>query len=409
MIRHVVVGALASVVFCVCAGCELLPASGPESWNVTAGPSESTALPYALVPITSDVVNVLASNTPRIAGAFTDRRGPKEIRFGVGDIVGVTLFESGVGGLFFPTDGGVRPGNYLALPSQPVDTNGNISVPYAGAIRAAGRSPTEVQRAIVDALKGRALGPQAVVVPVEQRATSIALLGDVRSPGRFPVTTNGERLLEAIASAGGLSSPGYESWVVVEREGRKAIAPFGALVDEPENDIFVRPRDIVYVFREPQTFLAFGASGRQGQISFDAWRVSLSEAVGKASGLNDGLADPASVFLYRGETRHVAELLGVDVSKFGGPIIPIIYQLNLRDPSGYFLSSKFEMRNKDVIFVSNASSVESSKLMNYIRLIVATANDPITAANGAYALRAAVTGGPATTTIVTTTTSTTAP
>ncbi len=379
-----------------------MPASGPARRDVLTGSSGAVDVPYALVPVKRDVVNALGVNRPRIAGSFTDHRGPKEIRFGIGDIVGVTIFEKGVGGLFFPTEGGVRQGNYLSLPNQPVDSAGNISVPYAGAIRALGRSPTEVQRAIVAGLKELALGPQAVVTLVEQRATSIAVLGDVRASGRFPVVTNGERLLDAIASAGGLAGPGFESWVVLERDGRRAVAPFGALVDEPANDIFVRPRDIVYVFREPQTFLAFGASGRQGQIGFDAWRVSLSEAVAKASGLNDGLADPASVFLYRGETRAVAEQLGVDVSKFDGPIVPIIYQLNMRDPSGYFLASTFEMRNKDVIYVSNADSVESSKFLNYIRLIVATVNDPIVAANGAYALKAAINGTATSTTIVTT-------
>lgn len=72
----------------------------------------------------------------------------------------------------------------------------------------------------------------------------------------------------------------------------------------------------------------------------------------RAGGLNDNLADPAAVFLYRGETRAVAQLLGVDCSRFTGPIIPIIYNLNLRDPSGYFLASQFDMRNKDVISIS---------------------------------------------------------
>ena len=62
----------------------------------------------------------------------------------------------------------------------------------------------------------------------------------------------------------------------------------------------------------------------------------MAEAIAKVGGLTDGQADPASVFIYRGETREVAQLLGVDCSPFVGPIIPIIYNLNLRDPAGYF-------------------------------------------------------------------------
>jgi polysaccharide export outer membrane protein len=162
---------------------------------------------------------------------------------------------------------------------------------------------------------------------------------------------------------------------------------FGALVYEPTNNIFIHAYDVVYVYREPQTFLAFGASGAQGQFNFDAWRISLAEAVAKAGGLNDTLADPGSVFLYRGETREVAERLGADLSKHDGPIVPVIYIVNFKDPAGYFLATKFQMRNKDVIYISNAAAVETAKAMQYFRLVVATANDPIVAASNAVNLR----------------------
>ena len=173
---------------------------------------------------------------------------------------------------------------------------------------------------------------------------------------------------------------------MIEREGRRATAPFGALVYEPKNNIWVHPDDTIYLYREPQTFLAFGATGRQGQFNFEAWRVSLGEAVGKAGGLNDALAEPAAVFLYRGETREVAERLGVDCSRFPGPIIPIIYNLNLRNADGYALATKFELRNKDVLYIANATTVELTKAMQFFRLIVATVDDPIVAARNAHNL-----------------------
>ena len=102
--------------------------------------------------------------------------------------------------------------------------------------------------------------------------------------------------------------------------------------------------------------------------------------------MNDALAEPAGVFLYRGEIREVAERLGIDCSRFPGPIIPVIYNVNLRNPEGYFLATKFQMRNKDVIYVSNATSVEITKALNFFRLTVATVNDPLVAASNAYNL-----------------------
>src|SRR5262249_20465440 len=211
-------------------------------------------------------------------------------------------------------------------------------------------------------------------------------------------------ILDAIARAG-LKSPGHDLWVMLERQGRRETIPFGALVYEPVNNIYVRPQDTIFIYKEPQTFLAFGGTGSQAgtlsgnnpHVGFDAWRISLAEGIAKAGGLADTQADPASLFLYRGETREVAQLLGIDCTPYPGPIIPVIYNLNLRDPAGFFLATKFEMKNKDVIYVSNAISVDSSKFLTYLRLIIATAQDPVLFATNAYILRNTI--GAATSTV----------
>jgi polysaccharide export outer membrane protein len=363
-----------------------VPSSGPQSTDVRAGQKDAGGLPYAFVSVTPSVIDVLAENTPRLSTTFKDRRGPTEIRFGIGDIVSVTLFEAGAGGLFIPLEAGVRPGNFITLPSQSVDSNGNISIPYAGQIRAQGRTAVEVQTTIVNALKSRALEPQAIVSLVDQRASSISVLGDAVGSIRFPASASGERILDAITRAG-LRAPGSDLWVMLERDGRRETVPFGALIYESQNNIYVRPKDTIFIYREPQTFVAFGATGKQGQYPFDAWRVSLAEAAAKAGGLNDTQADPASVFIYRGETREVAAMLGVDPKPYSGPIVPIIYRVNLLDPAGFFLATKFEIRNKDVLYISNAATVDSSKLLTYLRLVMATAQDPIQAATNVYVLR----------------------
>jgi polysaccharide biosynthesis/export protein len=407
-----ILGAPASALFFagfVLAACGILPVSGPESWDIRAGQKDPRSLPYALVRVTPKVVDILSNYLPRLANAFVDRRPPQSIRFGIGDIVSVTIYEAAAGGLFIPAEAGVRPGNFITLPNQEVDSRGNISIPYAGNIQAKGRTQVEVQQSIVNALKDRAIEPQAVVSLIDQRTSLISVLGDVGAPSRFPANHAGEFVLDAITRAGGPKSQGYDEWVMLEREGRRALAPFGALVYEPPNNIYVHPYDTIYVYKEPQTFLAFGAvlagslSG-QSQISFDQWRLSLAEAIAKAGGMVDSSADAAAVFLYRGETREAAEQLGIDTSKFQGPIIPVVYNLNLRDPAGYFLATKFEMRNKDVLYVSNSVSVETAKVMNYFNLVVGTANDPITAALNVYALKSAVKGTSTATTILTTTT-----
>ncbi|CAH1669172.1 Sugar ABC transporter substrate-binding protein [Hyphomicrobiales bacterium] len=380
-----------------------MPSSGPAQRDVRAASQnpESTTLPYALVPLTPEIGRILAHNSPKFSSAFAKRTPPKAFRFGVGDIVSITVFEAAAGGLF-TSDSGVRAGNFVTVPNQAVDEQGDITVPYAGTVLAKGRTPSEIQRDIVERLKARALEPQVVVSLAQQNTSLISVLGDVRTAGRFPASPAGERILDIVARAGGPGNQGYDMWVSLERAGHRATVPFGALMYEPANNIYTLPNDVIYLYSQPQTFVAFGAVGNQGQFKFDAWRISLAEAVGKQGGLSDGQADPSSVFLYRGETREVARQLGVDVKRFEGPIIPIVYAVNLRDPSGYFLAQNFEMRNKDVIYTSNADSVEATKFLNFLRTIMATANDPIIYATNGYALRAAARGTSAGTTIVNT-------
>lgn len=380
-------------------GCSFFSSSGPSSESIQGHLSlDQNALPYSLVKVTPEIVRHLVANRPRFAKQFSSRPGPSEIRFGIGDLVSVTVFEASAGGLFIPIEAGVRPGNFVTLPNQTVDNAGNISVPYAPPIPARGRTPTEVQQSIIDALRNRAIEPQAIVALVEQRTSLISVLGDVNAPARFPANYAGERVLDAIARGGGPKSQGFDTWVMLERDGRREVLPFGALVYEPSNNIYVRPNDTIYVYREPQTFTAFGAVGLANvglpsQVPFDQWRLTLAEAVAKAGGLNDARADAASVFIYRGEPRKFAEQIGADVTKNDGPFIPIIYQVNLRDPAGYFMATQFQMRNKDVIYISNSVSVESAKLMQYIRLVMGTVNDPMVAANNSIILRSSIRHG----------------
>jgi polysaccharide biosynthesis/export protein len=373
-----------------CAGCgsQLLPDAGPNALSVKSGETWNGPA-YGLVKLRPGVINILEEFGPRtLSATFGDRRPPPEIRFGIGDVVSVTIFEAAAGGLFIPSEAGVRHGNFVTLPNQPVDTKGFISVPYAGLVPAAGKVPSEVQQEIVNRIKNRAIEPQVVVALVTQNTSLITVIGEVNTlfistTGRIPAQPAGERLLDVITRAGGLKDQGQDMWVVLERRGHRAAAPFGSLIYEPGNNIWAWPGDTIYLYKEPQTFLAFGASGQQGQFQFSAgtqssaWRMTLAEGVAAAGGLLDVQADPGSVFLYRREPRALAERLGVDCSKMDGPTVPIIYSVSFSDPAGYFLATRMQMHNKDVIFAANAQSVEITKFTQFLNALLITANNAL--------------------------------
>jgi len=361
-------------------GCSFFPVSGPTSGDIDSGTSQT--VPYALIKLTPETIDILAAHEPKgLAGAFTDRRPSATITFGIGDVVSVTIFEAAAGGLFIPLEAGVRPGNFVALPDQMVDNNGNITIPFAGLIKAVGRTNVQVQDDIVNKIKNRAIEPQAVVTLSQQRTSLISVVGAVNGPIRFavPAPGAGDRVLDAITRAGGITGPGYDIWVMLERGGRRATVPFENLVMNSSNNIHILPGDRIYVYQEPQKFIAFGAFGgtggvvAQGEFPFGAWRINLAEGVAKAGGLGDLQANPGAVFLYRQEPREVAQLLGADMARFNGPLVPVIFSISFRDPGGYFLATRLQMRNDDIIFVANAQSVDATKFLTFVGLVTATA------------------------------------
>jgi polysaccharide export outer membrane protein len=117
------------------------------------------------------------------------------------------------------------------------------------------------------------------------------------------------------------------------------------------------------------------------------WKISMAQAMAKAGGLIDAQAEPAGVYVYRREPRELAERLGVDCSKFVGPLVPVVYNADFRDPAAFFLASKFEMRDKDVLFAANAATVDTAKFLQFARLVIGTANDTIVSANNAQILK----------------------
>jgi len=334
------------------------------------------------------VVRVLSKlDTEGLVGTFAnDRRSVPSVKVGVGDVVAVSIFEASAGGLFIPSEAGSRAGNFVEIPAQTVDNAGNISIPYAGLVRAAGREPAQIEGEIVEKLRNRAIEPQAVVTVRERRSTWVTVLGEVNTPVKFALHANGERVLDALGQAGASVNKGYDTFVTLQRGGRDATISFNRLIREPANNIYLQPGDVLYVYGRARKFLAFGATGVNGstssavavtgQFPFGDDTLTLSEAVAKAGGINDQRGDPQAVFLFRMEARTTLEQMGVDLKDVPqGVRVPTIYSMNFRDPTGFLLASKFYMRDKDMIYMSNSGSVDLAKFLNIVLLAASTTNE----------------------------------
>jgi polysaccharide biosynthesis/export protein len=368
---------LAPLLLAGCAPGIFLSESGPTRTSIVLGASQvvrstrpDSRVRYRIVEVNDAVLKRMAQ---------IDVPGPPDRvdhavyhgEIGIGDIIGVTIFESGSGGLFLPHEAGTRASNYVTFPNQQVDRNGNITVPYAGQVPAAGLLPAELGAKIQSLLSARALEPQVLVTIADRRAHPVSVLGDVGKPISFTLDPAGISLLGAVAKAEGPKYPAYESVVTLQRDGQLWRIRLSDIAGNPSLNQWLSPGDTLYVSHEQRYFVAMGAIGQSGSLGpvdrrlpFQDTDLTLMDALGRAGGLNDGLANPRAIFVYRLEPRTDALPPSAKVAAPASPaVVPTIYLIDLNDPAGFFYASRFPVRGEDVVYVANAPASDLQKLL----------------------------------------------
>jgi polysaccharide biosynthesis/export protein len=341
-------------------------------------------LNFALVEVDPHVVAALSAEpADGFPSQLTAPGGPARAVIGVGDTISVEIWDSPNGSLFGPTPGEISPGTLpsisgasgarrVSIPEQIVGPDGAVSVPFAGRVKAANRTTYEVQQTIQQLLAKTSFEPQVLVTITKSVSRDVTVSGETMSGMRVPLTSGGERLLDVIAAAGGTKSAPYETAVRLVRRGYAITIPMSNLISDPRANIYAMPGDTITVVKAPRTFSVFGATLNNAQIPFGAEHVSLAQAVAKAGGLQDLRADPEGVFLLRLEPPTVVRALGLKASEAEQTpdrLIPVVYHVNLRDVSGYFLAGRLDIRNDDILYVANAPVNDIQKVANLIGTI----------------------------------------
>lgn len=307
---------------------------------------------------------------------------PAISQIGPGDSLGITIWQSGVASL---TGGGqgttasapaendtTRPP--IVVPDQVVSSDGSITVPYAGKVYAAGQTVQGLQSIIDRRLNDRLVEPQVIVSLTKPVSETVTVSGESIGTVRVPLTAHGDRVLDAIATSGGSKTPIYETFVRLSRNGVTATISLAALTSDPAQNIYVWPGDTITLLRAPETFAVMGATLNNSELPFNAENLNLIQALARAGGLLDTRADPSGVFLLRFEPAGVVNAEGEKPVPMGvSGLTPVVYHLDLQRIGGYFLASRFPIRDHDILYVANAPSDAAAKLF----ALVGTLSGPI--------------------------------
>lgn len=362
--------AAAAVLLLSLAGCGALPGDGPGAYQISSKDVEAEAAltGYSLVDLNGSNIELLKAYRPRsFANHFIGvGQGGSSSVLGVGDSLQIGIWEAAPEGLFSSSESGI--GKIPAV----VDETGYIFIPYAGRVRAAGLTVEGLRQSIQEKLVGKAIEPQVIVTLGKKLSTTAVVVGDVNSPGVYPLQSHQVHLLDLIATAGGSREATYETTVTLKRENRSGTTRLEHLIEYPENNVAVSPGDTILLSYHPRTFSVFGAVNENKLVPFKTEKVTLAEALAVVGGLNDNKADARGIFLFRYEDADLAKELDPSLPRTlaSDTQVPVVYRLALRDPNGFFLARFFEMRDKDILYVSNHPTAEVGKFLNIIAPLI---------------------------------------
>jgi polysaccharide export outer membrane protein len=139
-----------------------------------------------------------------------------------------------------------------------------------------------------------------------------------------------------------------------------------AVISDPRQNIALQPGDIVTALTLSQSFTVLGAANRNEEINFEASGISLAQALGRVGGLQDNRSDARGVFIFRFENQEVLGNLAQSAYRTPDGKIPVIYRVDMKNPSTFFVAQRFPLQDKDVLYIANANGTELQKFLNLV-------------------------------------------
>ncbi|MCO6546835.1 MAG: polysaccharide export protein [Gilliamella sp.] len=349
----------------ILSGCTVLPHSGPNFSsikNMNKQRSEVDKI-YSKVKIvnlniSSEYVKVSQNNSFNFTKFINERSNQdKKIvdNIGKGDSIKISVIETPPAILFTgSSDTGVPKTGLTELPIVVVDSQGFISLPFVGSINVVNKTPTQIQKEIVERLSGIANRPQVIVSVLEKRSSSAIVIGD-RFSGKIPITAKGEQLLDAVTMLGNSMYDIKDTLIQITRNNKVNKIPLSLVLSNPKFNVQLQKNDVITLINKPSSFISMGAIGATKEIRFEAVGINLSQALARIGGLRDSQSDARGVFVFRYQ-----DTLSIDNKK---ELVPTVFQIDLNNPNSFFIMKNFQIKNNDIVYVASAPILELQKFL----------------------------------------------
>jgi len=330
IIRAIAIPAAAIMLLSGCMGQHLSTGETPRDNFIQTGEVK-------VVPITPELLaNAAASQAAQVPPELLAYK-PQSYQIQPGDTLLVTVWDHPE----LSTPAGTQ--QQAVANGRQVQPDGTFFFPYAGKNNIAGKTIEQVRSMLATKL-GRYLNDPQVDVNVAGYGGRVSLEGAFANTAPQDMTTVPLTLGQAIGRAGIDAEQADISGLMLMRDGKTyrldqdALNRDGAVA----HDIYLKAGDRIFLpYNDRKQIYVVGEVVNPQAITFKTTDVTLTQALGRAGGLNQAFASGSAVYVIRGSE---------DMKKTPAAV----YHLNAKSPVAFALADQFRLQPGDVVFVGAA-------------------------------------------------------
>jgi len=237
------------------------------------------------------------------------------------------------------------------LSGRIINADGTFYYPYVGNVPAGGKTVQEVRNMLERGLSSILKSPQIDVSVLQYRSQRVFVAGEVRNPGAVPITDVPVSIADAIAATGGLGPEADLSNVTVTRADKTFVVDLYGLYYDGEigRNTRLQNGDILNVpERRYNKVFVLGETLKPGSLQMPRGRMSLSEAVSDAGGVNPLSANSGQIYVIRQGANNRIQ----------------IFHLNAETADALIVADRFDLRARDVVYVDAAKVARFARVIN---------------------------------------------
>lgn len=310
-----------------------------------------------LVPITPKllVMDRAVADSSAVPAALLSYK-PEPYRIGAGDTLYITVWDHPE--LTSPAG----PQQATVANGRLVRSDGTLFYPYVGQLKVTGMTIEELRKAISDKLATYVEKPQVDVSVVGYGSQRVTLNGAFIKTDPLPINAVPLTLGQAVGAAMIDPKEANLSDLMLSRDGQVYHLDLDQLDHGSSlaESIYLKDGDRLYLtYNDRQEAYVLGEVNRPMAIPFKTSSLSLTQALGRAGGLNQNSAKGKAVYVIRG-AKNIETTPAT------------VYELDASSPAAFALADHFEVKPGDVVFVGAAGVTRWNRFFSQV-LPLATA------------------------------------